>query len=98
MRAIFLAEMRMVLVRIVFARDEIAQVGQSHTGRKREEMLAGITAMHERIRAHNPRWLLELLSQLPAAAEEQMAVEREGGRVRLSELREMAHRAGPWWR
>ena len=105
-RPIFLPEMRMMLVRIVWAEAELQSTAQSHSGDVRDAMLAGIRGMHQSIRSQNPAWLLELLEQLPEAAErpEEWARgiardhgEAAAGAVRLSELRALAHRAGPWW-
>ena len=99
MRAIFLSEMRMALVRIVHASDEIKQIAQSHAGTAHnlEEMLEGISAMHTRIRMDNPRWLLDLLRQLPEAVEDAGCSGISNDVVRLGELRELAHRGSPWW-
>ena len=96
LRPIFLAEMRMVLVRVVHAADELAQVERGHSGPNKEDMLVGISHMHASIRRSNPEWLLDLLRQLPEASPADVDG-GEGRSVRLGELRTMAHRAGPWW-
>ena len=41
--------------------------------------------------------LLELLSQLPDAPSVPPEARGDGTKLRLGELREWAHRAGPWW-
>ena len=60
-------------------------------------MLDGIRAMHTRIRMDNPRWLLDLLRQLPEAVEDAGCSGISNDVVRLGELRELAHRGSPWW-
>ena len=105
MRPLFLPEMRMCLVRMVHADDELRAVEQSHEGGVREDMVRGIRAQHDAIRRINPAWALDLLRQLPAAnvtgsiASEQSAATAaaERGVVRPAELRDLAHRLGPWW-
>ena len=98
----------------VHAADELAQISQGHQpGERLESMLRGIEGMHASIREANPRWLLDLLRQLPQAAgghascgmvkadgdpHAGVGVGGVGGeRVHLSELRALAHRSGPWW-
>ena len=98
MRPIFLPEMRMMLVRIVHAADELQQVRQSHADGVADEMVKGISSMHATIRMHNPVWLLDLLRQIPVAVPEpECHPERHNARVRLAELRAVAHRLMQWW-
>jgi hypothetical protein len=93
-------------VRFVHGDDELQQIGQSHApGEARDEMLADIMAFHECVRASNPRWLLNLLSQFEQEAPPGVTVEpsprlgaaAEERPLRLSELRQLAQRHSPWW-
>ena len=104
MRALFLPEMRMMLVRIVHRADEIAQVAQSHGGTdKAESMVSGISQFHASLLASNPQWLLDLLEQLteaPAAGErtaQESGAADDAEVVRPAELRGAIHRLAPWW-
>ena len=102
-RALFLPEMRMCLVRVVHGDDELQQITQSHAqGTERDEVLQGILTHHEMVRASNARWILNLMQQLPAAprtpAEEQPGGDQAGGTVlRLAELRTLVDVQCPWW-
>ena len=97
LRALFLPEMRMMLVRIVHREDELAQVRQSHAGTSRaDEMLSGIARYHDLILAENPKWLLDLLHMLPAAHGDGLVGGAETP-VRPAELRAAIHRLTPWW-
>ncbi len=99
LRPLFLPEMRMGLVRVTHADDEITQLRSSHApGLKLDSMLEAIAIHHEMVRASNPRWLLELVQQLSGPAASGAQSRSAGGSVlRLAELRAVAHRNCPWW-
>ncbi|KAL1496757.1 hypothetical protein AB1Y20_014347 [Prymnesium parvum] len=67
LRAFFLPEMRGWLVRYFARHAEIEAVSRSHSGAAREEMVEGISAHHQTIHDVNPRWLTDLVEQLPGA-------------------------------
>ena len=79
----------------------------SSQGVERERMLEGITNQHAAIRAVNPRWILDLLRQVPSAVDNSSAnlgngnnsneVSDDNSIIRPAELRVLAHRHGPWW-
>ena len=99
-RPLFLPEMRMGLVRVTHADDELTQLQRSHApGATLESMLEAIAVHHEMVRASSPRWLLELLHQLPAATKRTAsdASLRGGSVMRLAELQTLVHCVCPWW-
>ena len=113
LRALFLPELRMILVRVTNADAEIAMIKQSHADdAELQATLDDIAFHHECVRASNPRWLLELLNALPALPPESPAAadalpqllagsatagSGAGEVLRLPELRTRADMACPWW-
>jgi hypothetical protein len=78
LRPLFLPEQRMMLVRVVHASDEIAQISQSHNEEHAGSMVNGLIAHHARVRAANPAWLLDMLRQLCQVPEADEEVPGEG--------------------
>ena len=102
LRPLFSPEMRMSLVRCTHRDDELSQIAISHpAGAELDAMIEGCAAHHARVRESNPAWALELFGQLPLAAaascESRGAGTGDAAALRLGELRELAHRLGPWW-
>ena len=97
LRHLFLPEMRCWLVRTAHMADELAQVSQSHVESHVDQMVQGISAHHDMIRTSNPKWALDLVEQIPAAAECGSRPDAGLDIVQLPELRDLIHRSCPWW-
>ena len=96
--------MRLLLVRIVHRADEIASIAQSHKGTDTgKRMVEGISHFHEMILRSNPKWVIDLLEQLPVAhaggerAREESEAAKDDDVVLPAELRGAIHRLAPWW-
>ena len=91
----------MCLVRTTHADDELTQLRRSHSpGAALDGMLEAITIHHEMVRASNPRWLLDLLRQLPVVSDSSsgsVAAGEAGSVLRLVELRQLALKVCRWW-
>ena len=109
LRALFLPELRTILVRVTHADAELSMIRQSHAADgELEATLDDIAFHHECVRASNPSWLLDLLHALPTVEAESespgAAVDvSEGGGdkgtgpLRLRELRARMDAVCPWW-
>ena len=104
LHSLFLPEMRLLLVRIVHRADEIASIAQSHKGTDTgKRMVEGISHFHEMILRSNPKWVIDLLEQLPVAhaggerAREESEAAKDDDVVLPAELRGAIHRLAPWW-
>jgi len=101
--SLFLPEMRPLLVRFIWRSYELAAIQNSHSGTQRDEMLSGISAHHAATEQLSPKWFLDILESLPAAAASERieeSAEGEGPRdekVHAPELAALIRSHTSWW-
>mmetsp|Transcript_100344 Transcript_100344/g.323852 ORF Transcript_100344/g.323852 Transcript_100344/m.323852 type:complete len:520 (+) Transcript_100344:39-1598(+) len=101
LRALFLPELRPLIVRYVWRACELEAAQRSHhDGPQKRAMLEGIGHYHREMDEFNPRWLRDLLESLPKALEAAPSPGTATGReprVGPRELAELVQECCVWW-